>query len=114
VNLTASSAEGWALSVMEAAACATPSVALGVGGLNESVVDGQTGLLAATPAEMAERTREVVRDAALRERLGLNALARAREFTWDRTARETLGILEDEIAKAAEQSGAHAAAGTPA
>ena len=114
VNLTASSAEGWALSVMEAAACATPSVALGVGGLNESVVDGETGLLATTPAEMAERTREVVRDAGLRERLGSNALARAREFTWDRTARETLAILEDEIAKAAERSGAHAAAGTPA
>jgi glycosyltransferase involved in cell wall biosynthesis len=105
VNLTASAAEGWALSVMEAAACATPSVALGVGGLNESVVDGETGLLAETPAAMAERTREVVRDAELRERLGQNALARAREFTWDRTARETLGILQDEIVKAPERRG---------
>ncbi len=114
VNLTASSAEGWALSVMEAAACGTPSVALGVGGLNESVVHNETGLLAATPEEMAERTRQVVRDAGLRERLGRNALHRAREFTWDRTARETLGILEDEIAKAAERSTAHAAARTPA
>jgi glycosyltransferase involved in cell wall biosynthesis len=105
VNLTASAAEGWALSVMEAAACATPSVALGVGGLTESVVDGQTGLLAETPAEMAERTREVVRDPELRERLGQAALARAREFTWDRTARETLAILQDEILKAPERRG---------
>jgi glycosyltransferase involved in cell wall biosynthesis len=101
VNLTASSAEGWSLSVMEAAACGTPSVALGVGGLNESVVDGRTGLLADTPAQLAQLTRDVVRDPALRERLGQAALARAREFTWDRTALETLSILEDEIEKAA-------------
>jgi glycosyltransferase involved in cell wall biosynthesis len=101
VNLTASSAEGWSLSVMEAAACGTPSVALGVGGLNESVVHGRTGLLADTPAQLAQLTRDVVRDPALRERLGQAALARAREFTWDRTALETLSILEDEIEKAA-------------
>jgi glycosyltransferase involved in cell wall biosynthesis len=104
-NLTASSAEGWALSVMEAAACGTPSVALGVGGLNESVVDGETGLLAATSEEMAQRTREVVRDTELRERLGRAALARAREFTWDRTAHETLSILQDEIVKAPARRG---------
>jgi glycosyltransferase involved in cell wall biosynthesis len=114
VNLTASSAEGWALSVMEAAACATPSVALGVGGLNESVVDRQTGLLAATPAELAERTREVMRDADLRERLGQAALARARKFTWDRTARHTLSILEDEVARAAERGPARPTAETAA
>ena len=46
VNLTASSAEGWCLTVMEAALCETPSVALRVGGLPESIVDGETGLLA--------------------------------------------------------------------
>ena len=40
VNLTASSAEGWCLTVMEAATCATPSAALRVGGLPESIVDG--------------------------------------------------------------------------
>jgi glycosyltransferase involved in cell wall biosynthesis/O-antigen/teichoic acid export membrane protein len=108
VNLTASSAEGWALSVMEAAACGTPSVALGVGGLKESVVHGKTGLLAATPAELAERTREVVRDPQLRERLSAAALERAREFTWERTARETLSILEDEVEKAPERHGVRA------
>ena len=105
VNLTASAAEGWALSVMEAAACATPSVALGVGGLTESIVDGQTGLLAETPAELAERTRGLVRDPALRERLGRAALERAREFTWDRTARETFAVLSDELQRAPARRG---------
>ena len=46
VNLTASSAEGWCLTVMEAATCGTPSAALRIGGLPESIVDGETGLLA--------------------------------------------------------------------
>ena len=46
VNMTASQSEGWSLAVIEAAMCATPTVALAVGGLTESVVDGETGLLA--------------------------------------------------------------------
>ena len=70
MNLTASSAEGWCLTVMEAAACGTPSVAMAVGGLPESIVDGETGLLADTPEELVEKTRLLVEDAELRERLG--------------------------------------------
>ena len=46
VNLTASASEGWSLTVMEAALCGTPSGALPVGGLSESIVDGETGVLA--------------------------------------------------------------------
>jgi glycosyltransferase involved in cell wall biosynthesis len=30
----------------------------------------------------------------LREELGARGLARARQFTWERTARETLAVLE--------------------
>src|SRR3954470_10629097 len=52
VNMTASSAEGWCLTVMEAAACATPSVAMRVGGLPESIDDGVTGFLADNGAEL--------------------------------------------------------------
>src|SRR5205085_10564034 len=43
VNLTASSAEGWCLTVMEAAQYATPSAARAVGGLPESIADGEPG-----------------------------------------------------------------------
>ena len=98
VNLTASAEEGWCLTVMEAAACATPSAAVSVGGLPESVVDGETGLLAATPDELAEQTQLLVRDHELRERLGSRARERAREFTWDRTAKANLALLEGERA----------------
>ena len=96
VNMTASSAEGWCLSVMEAAACGTPSVAMAVGGLPESIDDGETGLLAHTPEELAEKTRLIVEDSDLRERLGAQARERAREFTWERTAERNLVVLEEE------------------
>jgi glycosyltransferase involved in cell wall biosynthesis len=95
VNLTASSAEGWCLTVMEAAACRTPSAALRVGGLNESIVDGVTGFLADDAGTLAARVGELVRDPELRERLGTAAEARARSFTWERTAQEALTVLEE-------------------
>ncbi|HEX2015601.1 MAG TPA: glycosyltransferase, partial [Solirubrobacteraceae bacterium] len=95
VALTASSAEGWCLTVMEAGACATPSAALNVGGLPESIVDGQTGLLADTPAELSARVGELIRSPARRDELGLAAQARARGFSWESTASATLGVLND-------------------
>lgn len=94
INLTASSAEGWCLTVMEAALCETPSVALRVGGLPESIVDGETGLLADDGPGLTAQVRRLVDDRELRERLGHNARARAQTFTWDRTAGETLSVLE--------------------
>ena len=94
VNLTASSAEGWCLTVMEAALCATPSAALRVGGLPESIVDGETGLLADDGPELTAKVRTLVEDRALRERLGEAARVRAETFTWERTAGETLAVLE--------------------
>ena len=104
VNLSASSAEGWCLTVMEAAACATPSAALAVGGLKESIVDGQTGLLAETAEELGEKTARLVRDGELRETLGRQALERAEEFTWDRTAAANLKVLEAERDREREQT----------
>ena len=94
VSLTASSAEGWCLTVMEAAACGTPSAALRVGGLPESIVDGETGRLADTPRELAVAVQGLVADPALRDRLGAAAEARARGFTWEATAEANLEVLE--------------------
>lgn len=94
VNLTASSAEGWCLTVMEAACARTPSAAMAVGGLPESVVDGQTGVLAHTGEELAERVAALVADHERREELGAAAQARARGFTWDRTAQDNLALLD--------------------
>jgi O-antigen/teichoic acid export membrane protein len=96
VNLTASSAEGWCLTVMEAAMYRTPSVALAVGGLPESIVDGETGLLADDGPGLVANVQRLVADGALRARLGDAAFERAQTFTWDRTARENLAVLDAE------------------
>jgi glycosyltransferase involved in cell wall biosynthesis/O-antigen/teichoic acid export membrane protein len=94
INLTASSAEGWCLTVMEAAAAGTPSAAMAVGGLPESIVDEQTGVLAQTPEELAHKVAALVADPQRRDELGEAARARARGFTWDRTAENNLTVLE--------------------
>ena len=96
LNVTASSAEGWCLSVMEAAACGTPSAALAVGGLPESIDDGRTGILAGDPQELAAKVGTILGDPALRDSLGRAAMARAADFTWDATARSTLALLQSE------------------
>ncbi|HWI71968.1 MAG TPA: glycosyltransferase, partial [Baekduia sp.] len=94
VNLTASSAEGWCLTVMEAAGAGTPSAAMAVGGLPESIVDEQTGLLARTPQELATKVAALVADPVRRDELGDAARARARGFTWEATAEHNLSVLD--------------------
>ena len=94
IALTASSSEGWSLTVMEAALCGTPSAALAVGGLAESIIDGETGVLAHDPAELCRRVREVVERPELRERLGDEAERRSRTFTWERPAEVNLEVLQ--------------------
>ncbi|MCW3009947.1 MAG: glycosyltransferase, partial [Solirubrobacterales bacterium] len=92
------SAEGWCLTVMEAADRGTPSAALRVGGLPESILDGQTGLLADTPEELATEVAALTADPGRRRALGEAARSRARGFTWDHTARANLDVLETAVA----------------
>ena len=98
VNLTASSAEGWCLTVMEAATCGTPSAALRIGGLPESIVDGETGLLADDGPGLTAAVERLVGDHGLRETMGRAAQERASRFTWERTARESLELLQETAA----------------
>ena len=70
ILLTASSSEGWGLTVIEAALCGTPSAALAVGGLRESIVDGQTGILARDISELTARVRDLIADRDRPEELG--------------------------------------------
>src|SRR3954451_15921640 len=96
VNLTASSAEGWCLTVMEAAACRTPSVVMRVGGLSESIEEDVTGFLAADGRELTAHVKRLIEDGELRQQMGDAAYDRAQNFTWARTARRTLDVLEAE------------------
>jgi glycosyltransferase involved in cell wall biosynthesis/O-antigen/teichoic acid export membrane protein len=106
VSLTASSSEGWSLTVMEAALCGTPSGAMAVGGLPESVVDGETGVLAHDTDELKRRVGQVIERPELREQMGAAAERRALTFTWERSARAYLEVIEDEAARGPTALGA--------
>ncbi|MFO1311957.1 MAG: glycosyltransferase family 4 protein [Burkholderiales bacterium] len=64
--------EGVPQSLMQAAACGLPAVSTPVGAIPEAVVDGTTGLLVPPrrPPELAQALATLMRDAALRERMG--------------------------------------------
>jgi len=89
---SASLAEGWGLSLTEAAGCGTPAVATDIRGHRSSVVDGETGLLA-SEADLGAAIVCVLSDHALRDRLGRAAQTRVASMTWDATAADVLGVL---------------------
>lgn len=96
VHTLTSPKEGWGISNLEAAACGTATVASDAPGLRDSVVHEHTGFLVPhgdVPA-LAERLGAILRDPALRDRLGAGARAFARGFSWDRAARDTVAHLE--------------------
>jgi glycosyltransferase involved in cell wall biosynthesis len=88
--------EGWGMTVTEAGACGTPSVVTRIGGHEDAVVDGQSGILADGTDQLVDGLRSVLRDDVLRRRLGLGALEHAGRLTWDATARGTLAALGSE------------------
>lgn len=70
--------EGLPLSIIEAMSAAMPVLATAVGGVDELVQDGLTGLLhrAGDEADLAFKLQRLVDDSALRQRLGEAARAR--------------------------------------
>jgi glycosyltransferase involved in cell wall biosynthesis len=86
--------EGWGISVMEAAAVGTPTVAYAdAGGTAESVVDGVTGALVHDQAELERVVADLLdRPERLRE-MGDAARKRAATFGWDEASAEIERVL---------------------
>lgn len=96
-NVFPSPKEGWGITVMEAAACGTPSIASNSPGLRDSVRDGRTGVLVPhgdVPALAREMLR-FARDRSLVERLGSAARDWALELTWEAAANVVEGHLKE-------------------
>jgi len=87
--------EGFGLPPLEAMACGTPVVCSGVSSLPEVV--GDAGLL--VPPDdtkaWAEALATILTDQSLREELKLRGRERARRFSWERTAEETLRAYQE-------------------
>ncbi len=88
--------ESFGLVAVEAQAVGTPVVAAAVGGLTTVVADGRSGVLVEghDPGVWAEAVHRLVRDPALRARLGTGAVEQANRFSWDLTADRTLATYE--------------------
>jgi glycosyltransferase involved in cell wall biosynthesis len=78
--------ETFCLAVAEAQAVGLPAVVQPVGCLAERVVDGETGFLAPDDESFAARAVALLSDDGLWRRQRRAALARQRDWTWDRAA----------------------------
>ena len=94
VMATPSMNEGWGMTAIEANACGTPAVAYRVSGLDESISDGISGLLADDDEAFVQHLIAVLSDEELRRRLSQGALDWASAFDWNKTAREMLHALD--------------------
>jgi glycosyltransferase involved in cell wall biosynthesis len=94
-----SKGEAFGISLLEAMACGLPSVAFGRWGVKELIGDGETGLLADSPADFCGKLRLLVSDRAARERLGRAARKGAEEkFSWPHVAAETVAFYRELLA----------------
>lgn len=77
--------EGFGLVYIEAAVAGVPSIATRVDGVDEAVIDGQTGILLESQNEqlLANAILTLARDSSLREQLGEQAREHASTFTCD-------------------------------
>ena len=91
--------EGLCLAVIEAQAAGVPVVATPVGGIRETVVDGETGLLVPPddPEALAAAILRLLDDAELARRLAATARARAARFSVERMVEATLALYADSI-----------------
>lgn len=87
--------EGWGISITEAAAVGTPTIAYrGGGGVCEAIVDGSTGLLATDLDDLVALTSRLLGDDESRAALSVAAIERARQFSWDATAEQFEQVVE--------------------
>lgn len=91
-----SAKEGWGLTVIEANAVGTPVVATDAPGLRDSVVEGETGLLApdGDVTAFAERIGRLLADDDLGERMSKASANASRRFDWDVAADQMAASLE--------------------
>ena len=100
IHVLTSPKEGWGISILEAAACGTPTVASDSPGLRDAVQDGRTGLLVphGNVNTLSEALSNLIENEEYRKRMGVTARSFAEEFTWEASARRMEAFLLDRVA----------------
>jgi len=89
--------EGFGLPVLEAMAYGLPVVASGTSSLPEVAGDAALYTDSRDPVDIADKIRRGVEDTDRRVNLIQRGLARVRQFTWQRTAEETLRVYDEVV-----------------
>jgi glycosyltransferase involved in cell wall biosynthesis len=89
--------EGFGLTALEAMACGTPPIIADRSSLPEVVGDAGLRIDPDDPAMIANAIRRLLEDASLNEQLRAEGLARAKTFTWRRTAEITLQVYRQVV-----------------
>ena len=93
--------EGQGIVLLEAQASAKPVVAFDVGGVNEALLNVETGLLVkrGSTDKFADAIMKLLSDTALREKMGANGRRFVAEnFTWDICAQKMLNVYHEALA----------------
>lgn len=87
--------EGFGLPILEAFACGLPVITSDISSMPE--IAGNAAILVdpSNPGDIAGAIGQVLSSRDVRERLRTLGLERARQFTWERTAENTLAVYED-------------------
>ena len=88
----------FALPAAEAMACGLPVIVSARAGASALITNGADGLILDDPTDaqlLATLIRNLCRDSELCRRLGANAGATTRPYTWERSSRELAAIFED-------------------
>jgi len=90
VMLCTSEMEGWGMTIMEAASCATPTVAYNVGALKETIINGKTGFLIryGDIEGLARSVTILLEDENLRREISKHALEYSYNFDWEKSTIE--------------------------